>query len=97
MREIWVGNLPQDINEKTLKKAFSVYGEVDNVEIFQKPNLTFAFLRYKRSKEALMAFESVDHLSIVLKSTLRIAFSDYQKRAGIVGDCTTVTDVSLLG
>lgn len=86
MREIWIGNLPIEITEKSLRTTFEIYGTVDNIEIFRKPNQTFAFLRYLKVSQASKAFENVDSLGLSLHSDLKISFSDYLKRNNIVGD-----------
>lgn len=93
VREIWIGNLPNDITEKSLKNTFEVYGTVDNIEIFTKPNQIFAFLRYEKVAQASKAFENVDTLGLQLRAGLKISFSDYLKRNNIVGDSITVTEV----
>lgn len=93
VREIWIGNLPSDINEKVLKKVFSTYGEIENIELFQNPNKTFAFLKYMRFKEAITAFDNVENLSKKVGACLKISYSDYQKRPSIVGDSVEVKDV----
>jgi RNA recognition motif-containing protein len=33
--DIYVGNISQDINEKDLKKSFSIFGQVENVVIIK--------------------------------------------------------------
>jgi len=93
VREIWIGNLPNDITEKSLKNTFEVYGTVDNIEIFTKPYQIFAFLRYEKVAQASKAFENVDTLGLQLRAGLKISFSDYLKRNNIVGDSITVTEV----
>jgi RNA recognition motif-containing protein len=93
VREIWIGNLPADITEKHLKATFEVYGTVDNIEIYQKPNQIFAFLRYEKVAQASKAFENVDALGLSLRAGLKISFSDYLKRNNIVGDSVNIEDV----
>ena len=94
MREIWIGNLPNDITDKSLKSTFEIYGTIDNIEIFTKPNQIFAFLRYEKVAHASKAFENVDTLGLQLRAGLKISFSDYLKRHNIVGDSVTVEDVN---
>ena len=95
VREIWIGYLPNDISEKILRTTFEIYGTVDNIEVFQKPNQTFAFLRYEKVAQASKAFENVEHLGSKLRAGLKISFSDYLKRNNIVGDCVKVEDVRI--
>jgi RNA recognition motif-containing protein len=33
VRELWVGNLPEQISEKKLYSHFFVYGEIEKIEI----------------------------------------------------------------
>lgn len=77
-----------------MKTTFEVYGTIDNIEIFTKPNQIFAFLRYEKVAQASKAFENVDTLGLQLRAGLKISFSDYLKRNNIVGDSITVGDVS---
>jgi RNA recognition motif-containing protein len=86
VREIWVGNLPNDITEKAIKSAFGMYGNVDKIEIFQKTNQTFCFLRYERADEANKAFDNSDKLSKLLRANLKMSYSDFLKRNVIVGN-----------
>jgi RNA recognition motif-containing protein len=85
--------LPSDITEKSLKQTFEIYGTVDNIEIFTKPNQIFAFLRYEKVAQASKAFENVDSLGLQLRAGLKISFSDYLKRNNIVGDSVSAEDV----
>lgn len=86
--------MPNEITEKTLRQTFEMYGAVDNIEIFTKPNQIFAFLRYEKVSQASKAFENVDSLGLQLRAGLKISFSDYLKRNNIVGDSITAEDVS---
>lgn len=40
MRELWIGNLPNDCNQAILKKNLEIYGEIDNIDFFPKVNLS---------------------------------------------------------
>ena len=64
VREIWVGNLPNDITDKSLIATFEMYGAVESVEVFTKPNQIFAFLKYEKVSSASKAFENVDTLGL---------------------------------
>lgn len=38
VRELWIGNLPNDCNQAILKKNLEIYGEIDNIDFFPKVN-----------------------------------------------------------
>lgn len=95
VREIWVGNLPAEINDGSLKAIFQRFGPIENVEMFQKNSLTFAFIRFERVSQATRAFESQDDLGVELRAALKISFADFLKRPNIVGDSIEVADVRL--
>jgi cold-inducible RNA-binding protein len=62
--DIYVGNLPYDIDEDTLRTVFSEYGTVDNVKIIEdriknRPK-GFAFLSMSNWKEAQSAIKALD-------------------------------------
>ena len=94
VREIWVGNLNVDTTEADVRNAFSVYGKIENIEMFNKSNQNqiFAFLKYFRVSHAAKAFENIDNLSVAMKLNLRISYSDFSKRNNVVGDSATVDD-----
>ena len=88
VREIWVGNLLEETTEGDIRAAFSAYGEIENVEMFNKSNQNqiFAFLKYYKVSQAARAFENIDNLSETMRLSLRISYSDFSKRNSIVGD-----------
>ena len=92
VREIWVGNLVEETTEQDVRNAFSVYGRIESVEMFNKPNQIFAFLKYYKVKQAAKAFENIDNLSLAMRLNLRISYSDFTKRNNIVGDNPTLED-----
>lgn len=92
VREIWVGNLVEETTEQDVRNAFSAYGKIESVEMFNKPNQIFAFLKYYKVKQANKAFENIDNLSVAMRLNLRISYSDFTKRNNIVGDSPTLED-----
>jgi len=94
VREIWVGNLNPETTESDVRHAFCEYGQIENIEMFNKSpqNQIFAFLKYYRVSQAARAFENIDNLSMAMKLNLRISYSDFSKRNGVVGDSSTVED-----
>lgn len=83
MREIWVGNLPDNISENTLYKAFFIYGEISNIEIHREK--CFAFIRYRLCASASRAYEKAKNMNIG-NNIIRVSFSDSGKRREIKGD-----------
>lgn len=96
VREIWVGNLSPEINDRSLKAIFERFGPIENIEMFQKNNLTFAFIRFERVSQATKAFENQDELGLELRSPLKISFADFLKRTNIVGDSVEIVDVGCI-
>lgn len=92
VREIWVGNLVEETTEQDVRNAFSMYGKIENVEMFKKPNQIFAFLKYFKVSQAAKAFENIDNLSVIMRLNLRISYSDFSKRNSIVGDNPQIED-----
>jgi RNA recognition motif-containing protein len=92
VREIWVGNLTEDTTKTQIEDAFTKYGDIENIEIFNKPNQIFAFLKYKKVKQAAAAFENIDNLSVAMKLSLKISYSDFSKRNSVVGDNAFLED-----
>ena len=83
VRELWIGNLPQDINEQTLYKYFFMYGEITKIEINYRRG--YAFIRYKLVKSASVAYEKSKNKEFNGKK-FRMLYSDSGKRNGIIGD-----------
>lgn len=92
VRELWIGNLNQETTENDVKRAFSEYGKIENIEMFDKPNLKFVFLKYYKVSQANKAFENIDNLSVAMKLNLRISYADFSKRNNVVGDNQFVDD-----
>ena len=87
MRELWLGNLPDNLPEKKLQNAVEMLGDVENIEYFTKPNGSFAFVKFKKVSQASKANEGIQSLRMLLDSpNLKTAFSDHQRRKGVVGD-----------
>ena len=83
VRELWIGNLPQDINEQTLYKYFFMYGEITKIEINYRRG--YAFIRYKLVKSASVAYEKSKNKEFNGKK-FRMLYSDSGKRNGIIVD-----------
>ena len=77
VRELWIGNLPQDINEQTLYKYFFMYGEITKIEINYRRS--YAFIRYKLVKSASVAYEKSKNKEFNGKK-FRMLYSDSGKR-----------------
>jgi RNA recognition motif-containing protein len=62
--EIYVGNLPDDINKTDLKNAFKEYGKVAAVklkkDLFTKKSKGYAFVVMLSEKEAEAAIEALN-------------------------------------
>lgn len=85
VREVWLGGLPPALSEGELRRQLVPYGEVDNVDLFDKGQI-FAFARFLRAAAAQACLDDQEGLSRRLGCALRLAFSDPLKRFNLVGD-----------
>lgn len=83
VREIWVGNLPIEINEQILHKTFFIYGEISRIDIHTRK--CYAFIRYKLCSSASRAYEKAKNMNLGGR-VIRVSFSDSGKRREIIGD-----------
>lgn len=51
VREIWIGNLPNNISKNDLKKILITFGEIDRIDVFSRAN-TFAFVKFFKAESA---------------------------------------------
>lgn len=87
VRELWLGNLPENLNEKKLRNVVEMFGDVENIEYYQKQNGSFGFVKFKKVSQASKANEGAAALRQLLESqNLKIAFSDHQRRKNVVAD-----------
>jgi RNA recognition motif-containing protein len=92
VREIWIGNLPSSITEQSLSKELSVFGEIDNIDLFSK-HQSFAFVRFVTADSATRCLDGQDQLSKTL-GQVKISYSDFLKRFNITGDGPFLQDNS---
>lgn len=84
VREIWIGNLPRDTTEESLKMALSIFGVVEAVDLFVKEQV-FAFVRFQLSETASACVDS--QLMLVPRlGQVKVNYSDFLKRFNIVGN-----------
>lgn len=66
--DIYVGNLPYDTDEQTIRDAFSAHGNVDNVNIIYDRHTGrakgFAFVAMSDLKEAQSAIDALDNTDV---------------------------------
>jgi RNA recognition motif-containing protein len=86
VRELWLGNLAETINEKKLYSHFFIYGEIEKIEVLPHKSYPFyAFVRFKLTSCTSRAFDQSQGLEIDGQK-IKVQFSDYNKRPEIVGD-----------
>ena len=88
MREIWLGNLPENISRQILYSHFFICGEIEEIEILKQPkgNPLFAFVRFKLTSCAKRAYDIAQGLEID-GYKMKVQFSDCNRRGmAIVGD-----------
>lgn len=83
VREIWVGDLPNDTNESNLYKAFFIYGEISKIEI--KPEKKCAFIKFRLVSSASRAYEKAKNM-IFNGNKIKISFSNSAQRKDVIGD-----------
>jgi len=87
VREIWIGNLPPNITEEHVRQAAEMFGEVENVDLHNKPNNVFAFVRYNRVINATKACENSHQFrKNIGYDAIKVSFSDHLRRKNIIGD-----------
>jgi len=59
-KRIWIGGLPDRINEEDLREIFESFGEIDAVNIRSSKVDTFAFIEFKDTEAASRATKEVD-------------------------------------
>jgi len=66
--DIYVGNLPYDTDEQSIRDAFSAHGNVDNVNIIYDRHTGrakgFAFVAMSDLKEAQSAIDALDNTDV---------------------------------
>lgn len=82
VREIWIGGLPQNIQQSQLTTILSKYGKIEHVDMFYKMH-TFAFVKFQLADSARKAVDDIQSLSQVCT---KLSYSDFLKRHNIVGD-----------
>jgi len=84
VREIWIGNLSSSIQEQGIAQALSVFGEIDNIDLFSK-HQSFAFVRFVTADSATRCVDGQDQLGKTI-GQVKISYSDFLKRFNITGD-----------
>ena len=82
VREIWIGGLPQNMQQQQLTGILSKYGKIDHVDMFHKMH-TFAFVKFQLADSARRAVDDIQNLSQICN---KLSYSDFLKRHNIVGD-----------
>ncbi len=85
VREIWVGGLPNSINEQSLYNQFFIFGEISRMDCHFQNDKNYAFIRYRLSSSASRAYEKAKNMNLN-GSIIRVSFSDSSKRREIIGD-----------
>ena len=88
MREIWLGNLPENISRHILYSHFFICGEIEDIEILKqsKGKPPYAFLRFKLTSCTKRAYDVAQALEID-GCKVKVQFSDSNRRgSAIVGD-----------
>lgn len=95
VREVWIGNLPQGMENEQEQKKFKMfltrYGPIDNIDFFTK-NQNFAFVRFHYAESAKRCIDEQDFIIKTMNCQIRMSFSDCLKRFNIVGDDPGVQD-----
>jgi len=59
VREIWIGNLPENISSEKIYSHFFICGEIEDIEIMRhnKNNYTYAYVRFKLTSCTKRAYD----------------------------------------
>jgi RNA recognition motif-containing protein len=85
VREIWVGNLPNNITEQSLYNQFFIFGEIAKMDPHFQHDKNYAFIKYRLSASASRAYEKAKNMNFN-GNIIRVSFSDSGKRRDIIGD-----------
>ncbi|CDW71098.1 rna binding motif-containing zinc finger [Stylonychia lemnae] len=87
VRELWLGNLPENITEKVLYSHFFIYGDIEKIELNQHKSYPYyAFVRFKLTSCTSRAYDQSSNQLEINGFKIKVQFSDYNKRPEIVGD-----------
>lgn len=92
VREIWIGNLPASIHEQAIGQALSIFGDIENIDLFTK-HQSFAFVRFVTADSATLCVDGQDQLAKSL-GQVKVSYSDFLKRFNITGDDPFLQDNS---
>ena len=84
VREVWIGNLIRNVSEDMLRRELSVFGIVDQVDLFFREQ-TFAFIKFQSADKASNCVDSY-HLLNGRLGQIKVNYSDFLKRYNIVAD-----------
>lgn len=90
VREIWIGNLPKESTKESVRQALSIFGTVDECDLFSKEQV-FAFVKFQLVDQASAC---VDQQNILIPKLgpVKVNYSDFLKRYNIVGDRANVRE-----
>ena len=69
---IWIGDIPADVSNATLKKAFSMFGHVEKAVVVADPggaSLGYGYVIYDKKQAASTAIQRCSEMPLLLSST----------------------------
>ena len=75
VRELWIGNLPNDCNQAILKKNLEIYGDIDNIDFFPKVLIILKINNKNNNNNIHKQFKSKANLKIIEPVLLIITLS----------------------
>lgn len=69
---IWIGDIPADVSNATLKKAFSMFGHVEKAIVVADPggaSLGYGYVIYDKKQAASTAIQRCSEMPLLLSST----------------------------
>ena len=82
VRELWLSNLDLGVTEDYLRQIFSLYGQIELINLYKKDK-AFAAVRFNKVEQAE---DIINRRAEFKQLTDSINLSDFLKREGIVGD-----------
>lgn len=90
VREIWIGNLPKESTKESVRQALSVFGTVDECDLFSKEQV-FAFVKFQLVDQATACVDQ-QNILVAKLGPVKVNYSDFLKRYNIVGDRANVRE-----
>lgn len=79
---IWIGGLPEDVNEDDIKQEYDRFGEIKHIQIRNNkgagnvPSKLFAFVQYRDARDAADAVRGTDQQKLFGQPFVKVSWAD---------------------